>query len=322
MIDYENINYKNRNICERDMDLLFIEAFVTDNEFAKLFINQTKYKGIDFEIVSTEISKVDKKLGESDITVICDFNGTKHALLIEDKIDAIAMPEQHFRYIRRGEQGVKNGEYSTFDVFILCPEKYRDSNEEAKKYEHYVCYEKCLEHFSKCEEPLGKLWYEQIAQALDTAKPENKVEINETAVASFKRYAEYQKEHYPRLKLLSKADGKSVNGWWPMFGTGNIDLYVIHKTDRSFADLTINKTGEKYAELAIIEKWLQENGNGDITLHKTGKSAAFRIEIPEINMKKPFDEWNTDNLNACFEAIQRLTDLAEMFIIINKIIFK
>ena len=321
MSSNENINYKNRNICERDMDLLYIEAFVTDHEFAELFIKQTKYNGKDFKIVSTEISKVDKNLGESDITVIFDFNGTKHALLIEDKIDAIDMPEQYRRYIKRGEQGVKNGEYSSFDVFILCPEKYHDYNEEANKYDHFVSYEECLEYFSKCKEPLCKLWYEQIAQALDTAKPENKVEINETAVASFKKYAEYQKEHYPRLKLLSKADGKSVNGWWPMFGTGDKNLYVIHKTDRNFADLTINKIGEKYAELTIIEKWLQENGNGDITLHKTGKSAAFRIETPDISMKKPFDEWNTDNLDDCFKAIQRLTDLATMFITINKIIF-
>ena len=314
-------NYKNKNVCERDMDLLFIEAFVTDRGFSDLFINQTSFKGKEYKILSTEISKVDKDLGESDITIIIDVEGIKYALLIEDKIDAIAMPNQHGRYIERGNKGIGNNEYSYFDVFIVCPEKYRKNNEEATKYKYYVSYEQCLEYFSKCENPLRKMWYEQIAQALDTAKLENKVEINEIAIVSFEKYADYQKKHFPRIKLQSRADGKSVNGWWPKFGTGCKGLYILHKTDRNFVDLTIHGAGEKIAELTIIEKWLYENGNKDITLHKTGKSAALRIETPEISMSKPFYEWNLDDLDACFEAIQKLTDLASMFTAINKIIF-
>lgn len=62
-------------------------------------------------------------LGETDITVICNIDGEKLAFLIEDKIDAIAMPEQHDRYAKRGQKGVVNNEYAGFDVFIVCLER-------------------------------------------------------------------------------------------------------------------------------------------------------------------------------------------------------
>ena len=35
---------KYRNVSERDMDLLFMEAFATDPEFVKLFLQQTEHK--------------------------------------------------------------------------------------------------------------------------------------------------------------------------------------------------------------------------------------------------------------------------------------
>lgn len=47
----------------------------------------------DYIVSEVYLSKADKD-GESDITVIIESSGIKYGLLIEDKIDAIAMPEQ------------------------------------------------------------------------------------------------------------------------------------------------------------------------------------------------------------------------------------
>ena len=46
--------------------------------------------------------------------------GEKHSFLIEDKIDAVAMPDQHDRYVKRGLKGVENGEYNGFDIFLFA----------------------------------------------------------------------------------------------------------------------------------------------------------------------------------------------------------
>ena len=76
---------KYRNVSERDMDLLFMEAFATDPEFVKMFLQQTDHKEKPFEVIHAERSKIDAGLGETDITVICEIEGIKYGLLIEDK---------------------------------------------------------------------------------------------------------------------------------------------------------------------------------------------------------------------------------------------
>ena len=58
-----------RDVSERDMDMVFIEAFATDPEFLALFINKTEIAGKPCKLVSAERSKIDYGLGESDITV-------------------------------------------------------------------------------------------------------------------------------------------------------------------------------------------------------------------------------------------------------------
>ena len=128
----------NNTLTERDMDLLFVESVSTDPGFCSLLLNKTDLAGKPFQVLCAELSKSDSDLGESDITVVVDIEGIRYGLLIEDKIDAIAMSEQYDRYAKRGQKGVANNEYAGYDVFIVCPERYRNTNAEAMKYEHFV----------------------------------------------------------------------------------------------------------------------------------------------------------------------------------------
>ena len=318
MIEFPVCKY--RNVSERDMDLLFMEAFATDPSFLSLFLDKLGLTETA-AVLQVERSKIDLGLGESDITVIYQVAGSKRALLIEDKIDAIAMPDQHARYLERGKKGVEAGEYHCFDVFIVCPNRYREGNGEAAKYENYVSYEECRDHFAGREDLLDQLRYQQICQAIETAKPEYKVNINETAVDSFARYLKYQRTNFPRLKSLNQTKKKKVNGWWPFFEGAGANIYIIHKANKGCADLTINGKADRITQLRSIEKWLQENGHPEIQLVRTGKSAAFRIETPEINMADPFDQWNMEDLRRSFDAIQGLADLAAMFDAIHSALF-
>lgn len=313
---------KYRNVCERDMDLLFIEAFATDPCFPTLFLNKTSQSGKNNNVLSAERSKIDNGLGESDITIICDIEGKRHALLIEDKIDAPAMENQCERYSKRGHNAVKQGEYDSFDVFIVCPEKYRESNDEAKKYRNYVSYEECRDYFATKEDVHSKLWLQQICQAIETMKPEYKVTINDIAVDSFRQYAEYQKNYFPRLKLRNHVESNKVNGWWPSFIVPAKGMYILHKTDRDIVDLSISCAANRMNELMPIQQWLHDNVDSRIELARTGKSASFRIKVPKIHMGTKFEEWNRRDLNECFEVIQKLHDLAETFDRIDKVIFK
>ena len=320
MIDYPICKY--RNVSERDMDLLFMEAFVTDPGFLSLFMDKLAVPVPSYTLLHAERSKVDQGLGESDITIIFDAEGNRKALLIENKIDAVAMPDQHNRYIKRGEMGVDNGEYGEFYVFVVCPEKYRENNEEAAKYEHFVSYEECRDYFSNNNDVYSRLRFQQICQALETMKTEYKVDINEIAVDSFQKYRAYQEAYYPRLKPNNKAETGKVNGWWPSYLVGVKGMYILHKTNFDCADLTISGAADRMVELQVVEKWLHDGGHTHIKLVKTGKSAAFRIMTPEIKMSSPFETWKMGDLAGCFEAIQELADLAAMFAVINSVIFR
>ena len=201
----------NNTITERDMDLLFAESVMTDPGFCSLLINKTDLEGKPFEVSGVELSKTDGDLGESDITVVIDVEGDKHGFLIEDKIDAIAMPDQHGRYVKRGKKGVKAGEYKDFRVFIFCPEKYYRNNDEAKLYEHILTYEECKAYFDSKTDPLSAFRSRQFEEAITKAKKPPVINVDEKANAFLRQYIRYQKEHYPSLDLSTKED---KNGWW------------------------------------------------------------------------------------------------------------
>ena len=82
---------------ERDIDLLIMEEFVSDKDFAQLFLDAV---GLNCDCIVKDVinSKTDVALGESDVVIILEVNGKRHAIHIEDKIDALAMPRQHDRY--------------------------------------------------------------------------------------------------------------------------------------------------------------------------------------------------------------------------------
>jgi len=178
------MKYDFGTISERDMDMLFLNAFGTDKGFLKLFIEKTDLPKGDYTVSEVYLSKADKD-GESDITLIIECSGKKYGLLIEDKIDAIAMPEQPERYVKRGNRGIKNGDYDKFFSFIVCPEKYYKNNDAAKKYDYEVMYEEIRTYFSKKTDPASAIYFQQISQAIDKAKRPPKVEINANARVYF-----------------------------------------------------------------------------------------------------------------------------------------
>ena len=105
---------------ERDMDLLIIEEFISSASFASIFLDKVGI-GENYIIVNAIHSKRDAEYGESDIVIILNVNGQRHALHIEDKVDAMAMPNQYGRYEKRAQKDISKGQYDTYSVFIVAP---------------------------------------------------------------------------------------------------------------------------------------------------------------------------------------------------------
>ncbi len=297
-------------VQERDMDLLFMQSFSTDPGFADLFVSKTDLVGKPYQVISVELSKRDADLGESDITVILKSEGKKHALLIEDKIDAIDMPQQKERYTKRGEKSVRKREYDSFDVLIVCPEKYHESNAAAKGYDHFVSYEEIYAYF-KTADSADSVRVQQMKHALQKAKKQSQVQIHDTAVKSFRQYADFQRKYYPSLDLRNRVQSGKVNGWWPHFAANAPSAYISHKTPDGQVDLKFSGKADRIDVLKKIAENLKDDGMENIMAVDTGKSCSLRINVPRIQMATPFEEWNMDDLRICFDAIEKLTRIAE-----------
>lgn len=299
----------NNTLTERDMDLLFVESVLTDSGFFRLLISKTDIKGQQLQILCAELSKEDSVLGESDITVVVDVDGIKYGLLIEDKIDAIAMPDQHGRYIKRGEKSIKAGEYSDFRIFLFCPEKYYKNNSEAKLYEHLLTYEECKAYFDGKNDTLSAFRSGQLAQAITKAKKPPTGNVNKIANAFLRQYIRYQKENYPSLDLTTKED---KNGWWTDYRTELGYVYINHKIREGFVDLTFPRVADKVDRVKIIAEWLRQHKIPDASVAKAQRSAMIRIHVPKLDMLKGFESIDKDELDQCFNAIKELTDFANI----------
>lgn len=297
------------DVLERNMDLLFLEEFVSSPEFLKIFIS--KINITTAQVLEIEHSKVHSEFGESDMTVIVEVNGKKHGLLIEDKIDAIAMPEQYERYVIRGNIGIENGDYESFDVFIVAPEKYLNDNIEAHKYPNQIKYEDCADYFRKQTDPRSFYKLQQIEFAINKQKNSYQA-IEHAAVTDFwERYIAYQKEHYPHLWLSTSGGAKGSRASWPRYRVHIKGLYMLHKSEFGFIDLTFPNCGERTVELkGVLEKHLGDLTEIGVSLHQTKKSAALRVVVPVLDFKQPFEKVAVE-VAKCFEGIEKLTSISE-----------
>ena len=296
------------NVQERDMDLMFMESLLTDDGFVWLFLNKAGIVCNSVVVLNVALSETDPEYGESDITVILSIDGKKNGLLIEDKINAPAMPEQCERYSKRADKAINEGKYDDYFVFIICPEAYHDANSEAKKYAYFITYEDCIKYFSAKTDTLSKIRCEQLKQAL-SKRIDGPVEPNQAAIAFFAKYREYMEAHDYKLDLRNQ---KGSNAWWPHYATAFGNAYIFHKVSDGVIDLTFPGGAERNDIMLHVAEWLNKHGIENVSALATGRAAALRISVPVLDQHKPFEDASQEDVKACFDAIQQLSDFALM----------
>ena len=282
------------NVYERDIDLYIINKFLNDSKFKELFLRKINCQ--NYQVCKCLHSFSDEH-GESDITIILENDNRKIGLLIEDKINAKAMPEQYKRYILRAEKQKHEGLFDNYYIFIIAPKSYIDSNTEAKKYDNKISYEEILDYIS------GDVYGESlIKKAIEEKKKGYDVVENKAVTLFWEKYYDLVENKFSDLKLnrIEGARGSDAN--WPIFSTQIKKVKILHKADRGFVDLTFRRVSQYYSEVYdIVKNVLKEN----MTLQKTGKSLAIRIVVPKIDFKKDFKE-QEENVIKCLEVVREL----------------
>ncbi len=300
--------HKFRDILEHDMDMLILEEFACSTEFSKIFLNKIDIS--DAKVFSTWQSKMDSELGESDMTVVFEYNDKKIALLIEDKIDAIAMPEQPARYVLRGNKGVASGEYDAYYVFIVAPQEYLEKNEKAKEYPNRVSYEEIKDYFENLNDARSGFKFAQISLAIEKQKNGYQVVKNELVTDFWNKYVEYKNVHFPKLNLAVHSDIKPTNGVWPHFRTNTVGTFIFHKSNRGCVDLTYSGKADKIEDvkkilISVVGNYYEQG----FEVVKTGKSCAIRIKVPVVTFLEPFDN-QKESIAKAFSAVEKLYALS------------
>lgn len=298
------------------MDLLFMEAFITDKGFTESVIDTADLPKGEFSVLEVQLSRTELDLGESDITVIIEIDGCRYGLLIEDKIDAMAMKDQYERYKKRGNIGIERGDYADFRIFMFSPDKYHEINAEAVKYDYFISYEKHMKYFAGKSDLISKVRYMQLEAAINKAKSPVNITLNEDVNAFFVKYRNYQKENYPLLDLRTK---ETSNGYWANYATGFGKVYIYHKMQEGYVDLTFPNDAGLMNVFQEMAEWLRKRGMDRVLAVKTGKSAALRLEVPKLKMNGAFEKTEESDLIECFNAISELNELAHFFQIVRSI---
>ncbi len=110
---------------ERDIDMLVAEELRVNATFCEWVMNEFgKSEDLIFPALTTNVSVVEDG---SEADVVATFktkSNLLHRLFIENKIDAILMPEQLERYVRRAEGEVRREIVSDFSILFLTPSSY------------------------------------------------------------------------------------------------------------------------------------------------------------------------------------------------------
>ena len=291
-----------KDVLERDVDLMLIDSFCNDDNFVDFIVGR-------FGIASAVIKKIhhsveDIKMGETDVCVWFEANNKQYAVMIEDKIDANAQPEQYERYEMRAGNLKRVEKLEECFILIIAPKLYLKTNEMARKYPNQISYEELLSYYEARNPYKTSLLRRAIRK-----KEDGYIPIEDFAITKFwEKYYEYRRRYYPDLQLLEVDGPRGSRAVWATFKTNNPSgkLEVWHKADRGCVDLQLPKLGGYEEEVKEILNELLEG----IIVDNASKSVALRIKVPKLDFRQPFEIYQSVMVEI-FDAVRHLTALAD-----------
>ncbi len=278
----EKVN-KVEAVTERDVDLLLLEELNVSDDFSTWFYSTVTKNNDKPSSKGAWHSISDPVLGESDLVAIYD-NGM--AILIENKIDAIAQPEQGRRYKARGANGIENGLWSSFVTCIVAPNLYLQREQDSSVYDANLSYEAIYDWFSSKESTDRRSAYKSylIKEAIEQNRRGYTVNPDERVTEFWSKYWALSIQRYPELEM-KKPGIKPANADWPNFRPSTLEkrFSIVHKLERGDVDLQIAGAAERTDDL---QDYLSDI---EVEVAKATKSAAVRLKVESVDRFASFE---------------------------------
>ncbi|MFT4179228.1 MAG: hypothetical protein QM612_07160 [Thermomonas sp.] len=281
-------------IYERDMDLVLVEELESNEEF-RIWLAARVF-GIDCFLshVRATHSVVDESNRESD--VVFRFlarpgsdNGepTRSAILIENKIDAIAQPNQGRDYGKRGHAGM-GGEWDEFRTCLVAPKAYLDAAHDRANFDESVSYEEILAFFAsrKGRDERFRWKAQLVGDAIFKKKSGYVATISDAATAFVLAYYQ-QAQAFPRLQMPTPKP-RPLGSTWISFRPDSLPkgTSIEHQVTAGAVKLMLPGVADRLDELnALLRPFLRT----DMDIMQAGKSVAIAIRVPSIeSLAVPF----------------------------------
>lgn len=299
MKDVNKLSY----VSERDIDLLLLEELNVNRDFALWLyslVSDDDPETVELEGAWHSISN--SQLGESDLVAIYD-DGL--AILIENKINASAQPDQALRYVNRGEEGCKDKSWKEYITCIVAPEKYLRGNSEAQIYHTSISYEQLREWFEQvnCARSLYRAFV--LNEAIDQNRRGYSPVADQVSTQFWLCYWDLASGDFPELNMPYPGDKPARNDW-PYFFPDVLgkEFDIVHKMAKGFVDLQINGAVERLNDFRALA------AKHGFEVAPAGKSAAIRAKIKPIDRYSSFED-QQDAVREALHAATRLVPLVE-----------
>ncbi|MDI4634717.1 hypothetical protein J7U46_16775 [Pelomonas sp. V22] len=271
------------SIQERDVDLLIVEELSSSDEFADWLVARTWGLKKFSSSVGAWHSVTSGSLGESDaVFVFISHDGTRRALLLENKIDAIAQPEQAARYRMRGDAGQASEDWAEHRSVVIAPARYLSSEKHPGGYDYEISYEELMAYFS-CRRTRDRRFAYK-AQVINEAIEQNRrrpVRVLSREVTDyFKAYGEYARTSFPELGVREPGERAAGNTWMYFRPAGfPNDVQLVHQTTSGFAKLFFDGQADRFDD---IQQRVKPHLSPIMRLEPAGKSVSVSIAVPAL----------------------------------------
>lgn len=290
-------------VQERDIDLLLLEELHSNPGFVTWFGQRVGLQNPVFDNAWHSVSSAD---GESDLLLRVHVGNERVGVLIEDKVAADEQPDQDERYHTRGKQGIKDRWFDRYLTCICAPKEYLAGLSADNQYDYRLEYEAIADWFSQQRDARSKWRSGLIREAISQARRGYVRQINPAVTAFHMAYYERLQGTQPNLQMARPTPKGSGGTWIILWVAGwPKTIHLNHKLGRGSVELSFERnTREQLVALGVA--WPK-----NVVPSTTGNYGSLAIEVPVIDVKKPF-ETQLVAVDEALAAMQALVPFARL----------
>lgn len=280
---------------ESEVDFSIVQLLETSDEFRRWFVAQaTPNLEVD-EYLGGIIHSNYAGEGESDIEFgFRTATGDRHLVLIENKIDASLQPNQVERYFNRGQYRVDGGDWDSFTVCLLAPERYV-SPDNRTEFDSVVRYEAVLAVLDDLTHDSAEFFQAIINSTNEKSVTTDASDVLRTVADHFRSETEIP-EFYQSVSYKKRAGFRSDHPQHP--DAVQYDVYIADTGEdgRTEIRLQIADTEDMSEEereriKSVVSRHLDSLPRYDAELHRTKSIAVKGILHEEAAQNSPPDSY-------------------------------